>query len=95
MTSNFSVEHSLGITKQPEESCSINHDLHHKLSFFRDEIISAAKDVDYYKDDVFLVPPKKKEIKHLIGIIKQLAQWKKSGMNITLVNAVPKSKNKS
>jgi len=62
---------------QPEESCPINHNLHHKLSFFKDEIIGAARYVDHHNDNVFLIPPKKKEIKQLIGIIKQLIQWKK------------------
>jgi hypothetical protein len=62
---------------QPEESCPLNHNLHHEISFLREGIISAARNIDYNKDDVFLPPPKKKDIKHLIGIIEQLIKWKK------------------
>lgn len=71
-----SIEDHLGITSQPEESCPINHAIHHQLSVFSDEIIDSSREIDHCKDNVFLVPPKNKEIKNLIGIIVQFSQWK-------------------
>lgn len=71
-----SLEEHLGITSQPEESCPVNHAIHHKLSIFSDMMMDSAREIDHHKDNVFLAPPKKKEIRHLINIIVQLSQWK-------------------
>lgn len=71
-----SIEEHLGITSQPEESCPINHAIHHKLSIFSNVMIDSAREIDYHKENIFLIPPKKKEIKKLISIIVQLSQWK-------------------
>jgi hypothetical protein len=76
LRNDTSIEALLGITSQPEESCPVNHAIHHKLSIFLDVMMDSAREIDHHKDNVFLTPPKKKEIRHLLSIIEQLSQWK-------------------
>lgn len=81
---DFSVEHYLGITRQPPETCPLNHEIHHGLSVAHNMIKDSLNELDSEQECLYIDIPKKKAIKQLISIISQMERWKEDWYTLYL-----------